>query len=127
MVAGLVSRLAGLDAEQFIAVDDLKPVLGCYGDTLIKTPNIDTLAAGGLRLTNFCVAPSCSPTRSMLLTGTDNHKVVTGQPLFGRHVHADCLTGTVYKGMGIHPSGGYPRYQIYADDVASVSADADPP
>jgi len=35
---------------------------------------------------------------------------------------AECLSGTVYKGMGIHPSGGYPRYQIYADDIASVSS-----
>jgi hypothetical protein len=33
----------------------------------------------------------------------------------------DCLTGTVYKNMGIHPGGGYPRYQVYADDIAGVS------
>ena len=32
-----------------ILVDDLKPVLGCYGDPLAKTPNIDRLAASGLR------------------------------------------------------------------------------
>ena len=31
----------------FIAVDDLKPMLGCYGDTVIKTPNIDRLASHG--------------------------------------------------------------------------------
>ena len=29
----------------FIAVDDLKPILGCYGNTLVKTPNIDRLIA----------------------------------------------------------------------------------
>jgi arylsulfatase len=46
--------------------------LGCFGGE-IKTPNLDALAALGLRATNFCVAPSCSPSRSMLLTGTDNH------------------------------------------------------
>lgn len=45
---------------------------GCFGGE-IKTPNIDALAARGLRGTDFYVAPSCSPSRSMLLTGTDNH------------------------------------------------------
>lgn len=46
--------------------------LGCYGGE-IKTPNIDSLAGQGFRATNFYAAPSCSPSRSMLLTGTDNH------------------------------------------------------
>jgi hypothetical protein len=46
--------------------------LGCFGGE-INTPHIDALAARGLRGTNFYVAPSCSPSRSMLLTGTDNH------------------------------------------------------
>ena len=46
--------------------------LGCFGGE-INTPNIDALAVRGLRGTNFYVAPSCSPSRSMLLTGTDSH------------------------------------------------------
>ena len=46
--------------------------LGCFGSE-VKTPNLDALAARGLRATNFCVGPSCSPTRAMLLTGADNH------------------------------------------------------
>ena len=46
--------------------------LGCFGGEM-NTPNLDALAARGLRGTNFYVAPSCSPTRSMLLSGTDNH------------------------------------------------------
>ncbi len=46
--------------------------LGCFGGE-INTPNIDALAAWGLRATDFYVAPSCSPTRSMMLSGTDNH------------------------------------------------------
>jgi arylsulfatase len=39
----------------------------------IEPPNIDALAKRGLSATNFYVAPTCSPTRSMLLTGTDHH------------------------------------------------------
>lgn len=43
-----------------------------YGSE-IKTPNIDFLAQTGLRMTDFHTAPTCSPTRSMLFSGTDNH------------------------------------------------------
>lgn len=39
----------------------------------IETPNIDTLAKSGMMFTDFHTAPTCSPTRSMLLSGTDNH------------------------------------------------------
>ena len=46
----------------FIAVDDLKPELGCYGNTLIKTPNIDRLAAmGTVFLSNYCQQAVCGP------------------------------------------------------------------
>ena len=41
---------------------------GCFGST-IETPNIDALAANGLRFTNFHVTPVCSPTRAALLSG----------------------------------------------------------
>lgn len=56
-----------------IVADDLGySDLGCFGGE-IRTPNLDALAASGVRATDFHVAPSCSPTRSMMLTGTDNH------------------------------------------------------
>lgn len=47
---------------------------GCYGSDL-TTPNIDRLAAGGIRFTNFHVTPLCSPTRAALLTGRNHHTV----------------------------------------------------
>ncbi|MCX6171524.1 MAG: sulfatase [Flavobacterium sp.] len=54
----------------FIAVDDLKPLLGCYGNTLVKTPNIDRLAKmGTVFLNNYCQQAVCGPTRASLLTG----------------------------------------------------------
>ncbi|MEI7906403.1 MAG: sulfatase-like hydrolase/transferase, partial [Bacteroidota bacterium] len=62
----------------FIAVDDLKPVLGCYGDKLVKTPNIDRLAMRGTIFTqSYCQQAVCGPTRASLLTGLrpDNTKV----------------------------------------------------
>jgi arylsulfatase A-like enzyme len=47
---------------------------GCYGSD-IDTPNIDRLAAGGLRYTNFHTTALCSPTRAALLTGRNHHSV----------------------------------------------------
>lgn len=47
---------------------------GCYGSTL-ATPNIDALAAGGLRYTGFHTTALCSPTRASLLTGRNHHAV----------------------------------------------------
>ena len=47
---------------------------GCYGSS-IETPNIDRLAAGGLRYTNFHTTALCSPTRAALLTGRNHHSV----------------------------------------------------
>lgn len=58
-----------------ILLDDLGfSHLGCFGST-IDTPNIDRLASGGLRYTNFHVTPVCSPTRAALLTGRNHHAV----------------------------------------------------
>ena len=67
----------GEDAPNVIVVlvDDLGfSHFGCFGSTL-ETPNIDRLAAGGLRYTNYHVTPLCSPTRASLLTGRNHHEV----------------------------------------------------
>ncbi len=53
-----------------ICVDDLKPVLGCYGDKIAKTPNIDKLAARGLVLdAAYCNQAVCAPSRHALMVG----------------------------------------------------------
>lgn len=82
ILAFLLSSFAGLTVASalaeatlpnivFILADDLGyGDLGCYGNTRNATPNIDTLAAGGLRFTDFHSAGAmCSPTRASILTG----------------------------------------------------------
>lgn len=51
-------------------VDDMSPNFSCYGETLIRTPHVDRLAAEGIRFANaYVTAPVCSPCRSALITG----------------------------------------------------------
>src|SRR5687768_12275033 len=62
----------------FMLLDDVGfAQLGCYGSD-IETPNMDRLAAGGLRYTNFNTTAMCSPTRACLLTGRNAHSVGAG-------------------------------------------------
>jgi arylsulfatase A-like enzyme len=86
----------GEDAPNVVVIllDDLGfSHLGCFGSD-IETPNIDRLAAEGLRFTNFHVTPVCSPTRAALLTGRNHHEVgmravsnfSTGYPNMRGHV-----------------------------------------
>jgi len=57
----------------YIVLDDVGYAqIGCYGSD-IETPNIDRLAAGGVRYSNFHTTALCSPTRSCLLTGRNHH------------------------------------------------------
>jgi arylsulfatase len=51
-----------------LGFSDISP----YGGE-IKTPTLEKLAKEGIRMTNFHTASACSPTRSMLFSGTDNH------------------------------------------------------
>ena len=54
----------------FIAVDDLRPELGCYGREIISSPNIDRLAAKGTRFDrSYCNIPVCGASRASLMTG----------------------------------------------------------
>lgn len=65
-----VSRTGRPPNILFIAVDDLRPELGCYGKSHVKSPNIDRLARTGVTFTNaFCQQAVCNPSRASLMTG----------------------------------------------------------
>ena len=54
----------------WITCEDLSPILGCYGDRVANTPNIDLFAQNAVRFTNaYASAPICTPARSSLITG----------------------------------------------------------
>ena len=54
--------------------DDQSPDAGCYGNPVIRTPNLDALARDGTLFTHaFCTTASCSASRSVILTGLHNH------------------------------------------------------
>ena len=88
--------------------------MGAFGGE-INTPNLNELAFEGTRYTNFYVAPTCSPTRSMLMTGKDNHLVGLGnmyektapnqlnQPGYEGHLRTDVPTiAEILKDNGYH-------------------------
>ncbi len=54
----------------WLVAEDISPALGCYGDTLATTPNLDRLAAKGVAFSNaWSTAPICAPSRSCLISG----------------------------------------------------------
>ena len=97
----------------FIAVDDLRPELGCYGASHIKSPNIDALAARGLTFNRaYCQLALCNPSRASLLSGRrpesikvfdlktfvrdGNDDVVTLPQLFKRHGYRALRFGKIF-------------------------------
>jgi arylsulfatase A-like enzyme len=114
----------------FIASDDLRPELGCYGNPLMRTPHLDALAASSVRFDRaYCQYPLCNPSRTSMLTGRhptttgvlDNRRwfraehpdVVTLPQHFQAHGYVTARVGKIFHG-GIDDTdawtiGGEPR------------------
>jgi iduronate 2-sulfatase len=91
-----------------IAIDDLRPALGCYGDPLVQSPNIDRLAQSSrLFQLAYIQQAVCGPSRASLLTGRlpDNIRVWHNRHLF-RDTLPDAVTlPQLFKNNGYHTQG----------------------
>ena len=84
--------------------------IGCYGSE-IHTPNLDRLAAGGVRFTQFYNTARCCPTRAALLTGLYSHQAGVGHmvqdrgtPAYQGYLNDRCVTiAEALKPGGYHP------------------------
>jgi arylsulfatase B len=78
--------------------------LACHGNPVLRTPNIDKLHAGSVRLTNYHVSPTCAPTRAALLTGRYTNATGAWHTIMGRSLLrpgevtlADCFRASGYR------------------------------
>ncbi|MCF6169740.1 MAG: sulfatase [Bacteroidales bacterium] len=106
----------------FIPVDDLRPDLGCYGDTVVASPNIDKLAEQGIVFTRtYCQQAVCNPSRVSLLTGLrpDTLRVWDLRTQF-RHNLPDVVTLPQYfKNNGYYVWGiGKIFHNIFPDTIS---------
>src|SRR6266480_235259 len=90
----------------FVVSDDLNCDLGCYGNKLVKSPNIDRLAAKGVTFNHaYCQFPLCSPSRVSLMTGLrpDTTKIFNLQTNFRTQTIPDALTlAQMYRQNGFY-------------------------
>jgi len=89
----------------FIAVDDLRPDIGCYGNTVAKTPNIDRIASRGIVFNRaYCQQAVCSPSRTAILTGLRPDTTrVWDLDTHSRTAQPDCITlPQHFKANGYH-------------------------
>ena len=106
----------------FIAIDDLRPELGCYGVDEIKTPKIDALAASGITFNRaYCQLAVCNPSRVSLLTGLrpDSSKVWDLVTRFRQTVPDIVTLPQQFKAHGYHTvSYGKIYHNPWPDNVS---------
>lgn len=108
----------------FLAVDDLRPELGCYGVPVIQSPNIDALAARGTVFNRaYCQQAVCSPSRTSLLTGRrpDTTRVYDLQTHFRLTIPDVVTLPQHFKQQGYHTQGFSKIYHGGLDDPKSWS------
>ncbi|MCC9609501.1 sulfatase [Blastopirellula sp. JC732] len=114
----------------FIAVDDLRTELGCYGDDWIHSPNIDRLAASGTVFTRaYCQQAVCSPSRTSLMTGLrpDSTRVYDLVTHFRKNIPDVVTLGQHFKQNGYYSVSMGKIYHGGYDDLPTWSEPARKP
>ncbi len=87
--------------------------LGCHGNEIIKTPTLDSLYTESVRLTNFHVDPTCSPTRSALMTGRYSSRTGVWHTIMGRSLlHKDEVTMADVFAAGGYRTGIFGKWHL---------------
>ncbi|MEQ8849173.1 sulfatase [Botrimarina sp.] len=106
----------------FIAIDDLRPELGCYGADHVVSPNLDRLAVEGVRFNNaYCQFPVCGPSRASLLSGlyATSSRFLDNNVLVQREA-AGCRTlPGAFKKAGYHTVSNGKIFHAADDTVGS--------
>ncbi len=108
----------------FFAVDDLRPEFGAYGSPIVKSPNMDALAAKGLVFKRaYCQQAVCSPSRTSLLTGArpDTTKVYDLDTHFRKNIPDVVTLPQHFKNNGYFVQGMGKLYHGGLDDPQSWS------
>jgi len=101
----------------FFITDDQSPDGGCYGSKVLKTPNLDKLAADGTLFTHaFATTASCSASRSVVMSGLHNH--ANGQYGHQHHYHKFASYRNVLSMPVVLGEAGYDTMQIGKYHVA---------
>ena len=111
----------------FIIVDDLRPLLGCYGHPEMHTPNIDALAERGTLFNRaYCQLPICNPSRTSILTGLrpDTIRVFSNSVNFRENLPDIVTLPQYFKASGYHTQsvGKIAHNLAMQDDTYSWSA-----
>ena len=131
LFTGLIAHHFTMGAEPsakpnilFIAVDDLRPELGCYDVPIIQSPNIDALAKRGVVFDRaYCQQAVCSPSRCSLLTGTrpDTTQVYDLTTHFRKALPDIVTLPQLFKNNGYFTQAMGKIYHHGLDDVTSWS------
>lgn len=112
-LASLAQKKTGKTNVLMVAVDDLNTRISCYGDPLVRTPNLDRLAGHGVRFERaYCNYPLCNPSRTVLLSGKRPEQT---------RIHDNTLTPRTYLGNAVFLPEYFKAHGYFTARVGKVA------